>query len=623
MDRWFMSLSTSEGGDVIQGVKIVVNHPLLRTASVLAPSGQIIAVRVDDIRAFDPGLCDFGKGVILMYFTAQEMVDIFNEPEVKPEVVLAPYVSGINAPPVTFGVLQTTPFETAFSYDLNLSASDAEGHTLTFTIETAPGSGSVSLAGSIATYTPNLSYEGADSFSFKANDGLADSNISTVSITVEDQPNTAPIASPFTSFTAYETAFSDALLAYDGEGDALVYQLITNPSRGVISGFDGTTGDFTYTPNSTEVGDDSFTWRAYDGEEFSNVATYNVTIDPVSNVAPVATASEELYIFQEPLDLILSASDVDLDPLTYVIVSAPSNGTITPKVGATSANEWTYTPATGFTGTDTFTFKANDGSVDSNVETVTLKFASLLEIGVSWYALFDPAWELDPTLAPSFAQARHQNPGITSGTDLSVQTDWSGNSKHAVQAVGAAQPTLMNNPGLGTSPYQTLDFDGGDIMITPTISLPTQHDQIVAALVNTSERFLSEHGQNASSYDGSWFFASTSSLGMALIRRGAVRHKIQCSVTLNEWASWCAQFRNDIGDHKVYNDGVDIITARLGSGSVIDSVVSSTISLGARYNASFDLIGSIGIQGWCDPMTEPQRLHTQALIKMRYEEVLP
>jgi len=41
------------------------------------------------------------------------------------------------------------------------------------------------------TYTPAAGYYGADSFTFKANDGALDSNIATVSITVVP-PNRAP-----------------------------------------------------------------------------------------------------------------------------------------------------------------------------------------------------------------------------------------------------------------------------------------------------------------------------------------------------------------------------------------------------------------------------------------------
>ena len=43
-------------------------------------------------------------------------------------------------------------------------------------------------------YNPDTDYVGADSFTFKANDGTTDSNIATVSITVQGPANDPPVA---------------------------------------------------------------------------------------------------------------------------------------------------------------------------------------------------------------------------------------------------------------------------------------------------------------------------------------------------------------------------------------------------------------------------------------------
>ena len=62
------------------------------------------------------------------------------------------------------------------------------------------------------------------------------------------------------------------------------------------------------------------------------------------------------------------ASDAENDPLTYTIVSGPSHGTLSSGTGASR----TYTPAPGYVGSDSFTFKANDGTADSNIATVSI-----------------------------------------------------------------------------------------------------------------------------------------------------------------------------------------------------------------------------------------------------------
>src|SRR5947208_50890 len=60
-------------------------------------------------------------------------------------------------------------------------------------------------------------------------------------------------------------------------------------------------------------------------------------------------------------------TDVDGDPLTAVLVSGPTHGSLTFHADGT----FTYTPNPNFTGTDSFTYEANDGQANSNVATVT------------------------------------------------------------------------------------------------------------------------------------------------------------------------------------------------------------------------------------------------------------
>lgn len=67
---------------------------------------------------------------------------------------------------------------------ITLTATDADNDPLTYSIVAGPTNGSLSGTPPSVTYTPNPNYNGLDSFTFKANDGMADSNIATVSISV-------------------------------------------------------------------------------------------------------------------------------------------------------------------------------------------------------------------------------------------------------------------------------------------------------------------------------------------------------------------------------------------------------------------------------------------------------
>lgn len=64
-------------------------------------------------------------------------------------------------------------------------------------------------------------------------------------------------------------------------------------------------------------------------------------------------------------------TDADEDTLSAVLLSGPSHGTLTLE----SDGSFSYAPNADYNGTDSFTYKANDGTEDSNVATVTIAVA--------------------------------------------------------------------------------------------------------------------------------------------------------------------------------------------------------------------------------------------------------
>jgi len=67
---------------------------------------------------------------------------------------------------------------------VTLTANDAENDTLTYSIVSQPTHGSLTGIAPNIIYTPNVTYSGNDSFTFKVNDSQLDSNIASVNITV-------------------------------------------------------------------------------------------------------------------------------------------------------------------------------------------------------------------------------------------------------------------------------------------------------------------------------------------------------------------------------------------------------------------------------------------------------
>jgi hypothetical protein len=115
--------------------------------------------------------------------------------------------------------------------------------------------------------------------------------------------------------------------------------------------------------------------------DYSNVATVTITVSSV-NDAPVA--EDDSYTTDEDTPLVVPApgvlgndSDVEGDPLTAVLVSGPSHGTLT----LNPNGSFTYTPEENFVGEDSFTYQAYDGELYSNVATVTITVSSVQHTG--------------------------------------------------------------------------------------------------------------------------------------------------------------------------------------------------------------------------------------------------
>ena len=91
-------------------------------------------------------------------------------------------IENINSFPVAQNLTMTV--DDGATVQMELVATDSDYDALTFSIVDAPSMGTVTINGIIATYTPNENADGTDSFTYKANDGIGDSNIATVTVNI-------------------------------------------------------------------------------------------------------------------------------------------------------------------------------------------------------------------------------------------------------------------------------------------------------------------------------------------------------------------------------------------------------------------------------------------------------
>jgi hypothetical protein len=182
-------------------------------------------------------------------------------------------VAAVNDAPVAAG--QNVATDEDLARAVTLSAGDIDGDALTYSIVTGPTHGALSGTAPNLTYTPDANFNGADSFTFRANDGTVDSTVAVVSIDVA-AVNDAPVAQGRSITTTPGTPAAIRLVATDVDGGQLIFEIVDTPAHGVLS---GAAPDITYTPASGYSGSDGFTFKAIDGSgATSNVAAVSVTV---------------------------------------------------------------------------------------------------------------------------------------------------------------------------------------------------------------------------------------------------------------------------------------------------------------------------------------------------------
>ncbi|MEO7098156.1 MAG: Ig-like domain-containing protein, partial [Luteolibacter sp.] len=277
------------------------------------------------------------------------------------------------APVATAGETSTS---IATPVGIPLVATDPENAPLIYQITTPPANGNVTLAGAVATYTPNAGFTGDDTFFFKASDGNLDSVPAAFVIHVF-QPNRAPVAmSPVFVVNQGENNAPVVLSASDPDGDAIIYQITTQPALGTISG-NPPTLTYSHTgPRSTAVLEDTFTYTATDSKgAVSAIASVRLQLQPVNRpptASPLTLSGSE----DSGIAISLAGEDPDGDALEYEIVADPSNSSAAPGPlhGTLSGtgSQLSYHPVADFHGTDRFYFRVKDAVLPSAVAEVTI-----------------------------------------------------------------------------------------------------------------------------------------------------------------------------------------------------------------------------------------------------------
>jgi len=390
--------------------------------------------------------------------------------------VVAVTIDIVNSnPTVASAAFQVHHGQTLYPPGLGLIefVSDADWDDLTYTVVSGVSSGTLEMGtDGTFTYTPNEGFVGSDSFTYKVNDGVTDSNIGTVTI---DVTNKLPSGVDMTYHMQHDTTFDSGGVgvlsgATDADGDVLKAAVATQPGHGtLVLAEDGT---FTYTPNENYAGTDSFTFTVSDGAQNSSPSTVTIY---VLNETPVAVGATHSVHHSDTLTRWLETWDPDGDDVTYTVTDQVDHGTLT--VG--TDGQFTYTPNAGYVGDDAFTYTTSDGIASSEPSTVTIHVTNTKPTGI------ELSYSIHAGESISFAA-----PGLldyawdANGDDLAV-VGQSVTLSHGSLTLGSngqwSYASNGNSKGTETFTYQVHDgaeaSDPATVTIHVTNEAPRAYDQ--------------------------------------------------------------------------------------------------------------------------------------------------
>ena len=323
----------------------------------------------------------------------------------------------------------------------HIAVVDDTGASLHAVLVAGPSHGAVTLnADGSFTYTPAVNFNGTDTFTYKANDGQTDSNVTTVTITITPV-NDAPVAVNDTATTNEDTPVAVAVLANDSDvdGDSLTVSAVTQGAHGAVT-VNGN-GTVTYAPAANYNGSDSFAYTISDGHGGTATATVTLTVVAV-NAPPAFDSIGNQTVVEDATAQSVAVTGVSAGPadeagqtVTFTAVSSNPAVVPNPTVSGTGANRTlTFQPAANANGSVTITVTADDGQSANNTfsRTFTITVTPVNDAPAAADDSFTTAEDTTLTVAarvaltPVSATAEVNNADAPTTIDGNQNTYWQG-----------------------------------------------------------------------------------------------------------------------------------------------------------------------------------------------------
>ena len=351
----------------------------------------------------------------------------------------------LNNAPIVSNSSVTTDEDTSATG--KITATDADGDTLTYTKATNPAHGTATVNSATGTYiyTPTPNWHGTDSFTVTVSDINGGSTTATVTITV-NSVNDVPVAVDDTATTDEDTKLIGGNVAGNdtpsGDGGN-VWSVVSGPDHGtLVMNADGT---YTYTPYANYNGHDQFTYQIKDADGDTSTAMVGITINSVNDV-PVAV--DDAANTNEDTRLTGNVADNDIwsgdGGNVWSLVSGPAH-TVTGYFILHDDGNFVYIPDPNYNGHDQFTYKVTDANGDVSTATMTITVNPIND-------------------APTVGNYDVTTPEDTGVSDQVVGSDVDGDSLTYSVTKNPSHGTITNfNPNTGAWTYMpNKDYNGDD-----------------------------------------------------------------------------------------------------------------------------------------------------------------
>ena len=318
--------------------------------------------------------------------------------------------------------------------------------------------------------TPILNANGDGVITLTVSDGVATATLDLPVTFVA--VNSPPVANPLSVSVNEDGARSFTLTASDPDGGLLAFIVRTPPAHGTISGLPP---NLVYRPEPDYFGPDSLAFQVVDdADALSDRATVTINVVGV-NDAPVALPSSVDTTEDTAAAFDFVATDVDGDPLTFVLDAAPALGTVSAVAGLSAR----FTPASNLFGDEQVTFHVTDGRLSSASAPLSIRVTPVNDLPV--------ATPLDVTVREDSALTFALVGTDAEGDSVTVQLD-AQPTHGSLEVAAAGAPNFTYRPdadffGADSFTFLLCDAVGCGAPATASITITPVNDAPVIGLV--------------------------------------------------------------------------------------------------------------------------------------------